>query len=504
MAVDPRTPCIVGVAQRTWRRGEGPAPEPLAMAADVVRAAAADAAAGVGAGRVLGAVESLHVVHCMSWPYDDLPTRLAGELGIAPPGRRLSGIGGTVPLELVDDAAERMRGGELDVAVVCGAEALDTRRRALAAGEEPRWSYRAPEEPPFPFPWPFHPSEVAHEVFQAWLTFAVRDVARRAALGVAPERYRDDLGAMLALLGEVAAANPHAWFPIARSATEIVGPTPANRMVGYPYTKYMLAVMNVDMAAALVLATHGAAERLAVPPERRIYLRGSSHASDPRYLAEHPHLDRSPAMRRAIGAALRAAGAVPDDLAHLDLYSCFGSSLHFAADALGVDPLTDGRPLTVTGGLPYAGGPASNYVTHAVASMAGELRADPGSLGLVTGVGMHMTKHAAAVYSTTPPIGAPAAPGPAPEPAWEGEPEPEAVPIVDSHSGAARIAAYSVVHDRGGDREWGLVVADVPGGTRCYARVDEPGDLAALEAEEWVGGLVAVEADDGVNRARLA
>jgi len=485
------------------------------MAAEVVRDAAADAAPGAGAGRLLGAVQSLQVVHCMSWSYDDLPGRLAAELGIGPADRRLSGIGGTVPQELLDGLAARMRAGELDVAVICGAEALDTRRRALGAGEEPAWSYRATEEPPFPFPWAFHPAESAHEVFQAWLTFAVRDVARRAALGIGPARYRDELGAMMAPMTRVAAANPHAWFPVARSAAEITRPTPTNRMVGYPYTKYMVAVMDVDMAAAVAVATHGAADRLGVPSDRRVYLRGSAHAADARYLAEHPDLDRSPAMRQAIGGALGAAAAGPGDVAHLDLYSCFGSSLHFAADALGLDPLADPRSLTVTGGLPYAGGPASNYLTHALASMAEVLRADPGSLGLVTGVGMHMTRHAAGLYSTTPPVGppAPAAPAVGPENA-------PVVAIVDTYTGPARVASYSVVHGRDGGPEWGLVVADVdgdrPGGegraaagdrpaARCYARVDDPAELTELEEVEAVGRPVDVRSGDGgVNVARLA
>ena len=81
--------------------------------------------------------------------------------------------------------------------------------------------------------------------------------------------------------------------------------------------------------------------------------------------------------------------------------SCFGSSLHFARDALGLGA-DDPRPLTVTGGLPYHGGPASNYMGHSIATMADVLRADPGSLGLVSGVGMHMTKHVFGCYSTEP------------------------------------------------------------------------------------------------------
>ncbi len=463
------------------------------MAADMVRAAAADAGAR---GNVLAAVDSLQFVYCMSWPYDDPPGRLAEALGIRPRHMLTSGMSGTVPQQLVSDAAAEITAGRLEVAVVSGAEALDTQRRLKKAGERPAWSHRDPEKRVFPIDTPFHPAEIAHEVFQAWLTFATRDVARRASFGVAPEDYRRRIGRLLAPMTGIAASNPHAWFPTERSVEELVSVTSDNRMVGYPYTKSTVAILDVDMAAAVVIASHEAADRLGVPPERRVYLRGSDHATDPVYLAEHPDLDRSPAMKFAFASSLRQAGVGIDDVAHLDLYSCFASSIHFATDALGLDPVSEARPLTVTGGLPYAGGPASNYLTHALTKMVDVLREDPGSLGLVSGVGMHMTKHIAAVYSTHPGGGFTPAVGAAAEPVI--------VPIVDSQAGAATVATYSVVHGRDGEPQWGLVVVDLPGGaSRAYGRVEDPDALARLEAEELVGATVTLVPDGNVNRARF-
>ncbi len=89
------------------------------------------------------------------------------------------------------------------------------------------------------------------------------------------------------------------------------------------------------------------------------------------HVAGHPELWRSPAMAAAAGAALSGAGIGVDDVAHLDLYSCFASSVCFALDALGIgedDPRA--AAVTVTGGLPYHGGPGSNYMTHSLAAMA--------------------------------------------------------------------------------------------------------------------------------------
>ncbi|MCP5043675.1 MAG: hypothetical protein GY944_21820, partial [bacterium] len=70
--MDPRTPCIVGVAQKTYREADGDCPEPLQIWAEMARAAAEDS----GGSNVLEAVDSLQVVLPMAWQYDDPPARL--------------------------------------------------------------------------------------------------------------------------------------------------------------------------------------------------------------------------------------------------------------------------------------------------------------------------------------------------------------------------------------------------------------------------------------------
>lgn len=485
---DARQLCVIGAAQHTDRDGD--APEPLISWERRARAAAA------ALELVLPQIDSLQVVYCHSWPYDDPTGRLATALGAQPRHQLYSGIGGTTPQVLAQDAATRIIRGESEVALVVGAEALDTKRRLKKVGERYPYSFAPEVKPAFPWEAPFHPSEVAHEVFQAWLTFAWFDNARRAHLGTGVDEYRRLLGEQWHRFTQVAAANPDAWFPVERSAAEIVTPTPTNRMVATPYTKYMVSVMDVDMAAAVLLVSHERADALGIPVDRRVYLRGWQYATDPVYVAEHPEPWRSPAMEVVTRDAFAAAGVGIDDVAHLDLYSCFGSSVNFMRDALGLAP-GDSRPLTVTGGLPYHGGAGSDYLTHAIARMTRVLREDPGSYGLVTGVGMHMTKHVAAVYSTTPPAGSAGALFP------PGAPPPATVPVVDGYEGEASVVAATVVHDREGPA-WGLAVCDVPGG-RAYARIEEPDLLADAEANEWGGRAVRLVSHPdraGVNLVR--
>ena len=483
---------------------------------EVARLAAAD----TGRPGVIERIERVDVVYCQAWQYDDPPSRLAERLGAHPQIGSYSGIGGTVPQTIVSSAARDILGGDLDLALVVGGEALATRRRLSKEGRKPAWSFPPDQKRPFPFDVPLHPGEVAHGIFEAWLTFALFENSHRARARVGMDEYRRSLGELLAPMTATAASNPDAWFPTMRTVEEIIGPSGPNRMVGYPYSKLMTAIMDVDMAAAVLVASDATADSLGVPADRRVYLRGWGYAEDPPAVAQRSDLWRSGAMEAAGAAALQGAGAGVDDIAHFDLYSCFASSIGFALDALGVDPqaarsavpdVAPSRPITVTGGLAYHGGPGSNYLTHALATMVDTLRADPGSLGLVSGVGMHMHKHAFATYSTTP--GTLVPPDDA---AVSARGTMAQTPIVDSFDGPARVATYSIVHGRDGDPDWGALVCDVsspgsgtssgaePGAARCYARLTDPDALRVAESEELIGRRVVLSSDGtGRNTAHL-
>jgi acetyl-CoA C-acetyltransferase len=514
---DGRTPCLIGVGRRTWRPEDcGPdgAPEPLAMWEEMARLADEDSGGSGAAARL----ERVDVVYCQAWQYDDPAARLAERLGVRPRRSAYSGIGGTVPQTLVADVAREILRGDLDLALVVGAEALATRRRLAKEGRKPAWSFRPEERRPFPLDVPPHPGEVANGIFEAWLTFALFENARRAHLGADLGTYRRGLGELLAPMTAVAASNPYAWFPTPRPVDEIIGPTTANRMVGYPYSKLMTAIMDVDMAAAVIVASDSMADSLGVPHDRRVYLRGWGYAEDPPAVAQRVDLWRSGAMAAASAAALGRAGAEIDDVSHLDLYSCFASSIEFSLDAIGIDPsaarspgpeVPPERPVSVTGGLAYHGGPGSNYMTHSLATMVDVLRANPGSLGMVSGVGMHMNKHVFAAYSTEPGTLVPPD-----DRAVSAQAAMDQATIVDPFEGQGRVATYSVVHGRDGDPEWAALICDVerPGAhgrdapitpVRCYARLSDPDALAEAERSELIGRPVQLAPADGHTEARL-
>ncbi len=260
---------------------------------------------------------------------------------------------------------------------------------------------KAHSKPEYPFEDPIHPSEISHDIRQAYTTFAILDSARRAHLGLTPEENRRQEAAMMARLSARAAANPLAWFRKAHTADSLFNLTDNDRMVASPFSKNTMAFMDVDMAAAIIVTSHRIADELGIPAQKRVYLQGWGYAKEPPYIAQRPELFHSPAMRSACDQAFAMAGKGVADIDFFDIYSCFASNVNFTRDVLGIAD-HDPRPLTVTGGLPYFGGPGNNYTTHSIAAMVELLREHAGSSGLVTGVGMHMTNHSFAIYSSAP------------------------------------------------------------------------------------------------------
>jgi acetyl-CoA C-acetyltransferase len=158
----------------------------------------------------------------------------------------------------------------------------------------------------------------------------------------------------------------------------------------------------------------------------------------------------------------------------------------------------DDRPLTVTGGLSFFGGPVNNYVSHSVAAMVDACRADPGSLGLVTGVGYYLTKHSAGVYSTRPPERGYVRVDPAMTKATI-----EATPgrvAAGAYAGPATVEATTVQYSRDGDPTLGVLATLTPDGRRALANTTDPSALVSMTTEEWVGRSVQLGTDGTVNR----
>ncbi len=492
MSTDPRHPVIVGVAQRTWRGGD--APSPIEMCAETVTAAAADAGAGDALLRRAGAIG---VVDIASRRWNDPAALVAARLGITPAETIRTNLGGDGPQVLVSHLATRIEQGDLDVAIVCGAEALATLGRAMRDHRDPPWEPvddgAAPSRLLGADRPPATQAESGANLIAPIVMYPLFENALWAQEGTTLEEHRARLGELWAGFSAVAARNPHAWSPEQRSAEEIATPSPANRLVTLPYTKLLNSNIQTDQSAALILCSDAAARELGISRDRWVFPQAAGHAYDHWFVSEREDLHSSPAIRFAARAALDAAGAGIDDVAHLDVYSCFPSAVQIACRELGVDPFADARPLTVTGGLTFAGGPGNNYVTHAIAALVERLREDPDALGLSTSVGWYLTKHAVGIYGAREPRG--------PFVAAHVQDEVDATPRRKSAAGVAGTAeaeSVSVVFSREGEPTVGSLTALLADGRRAVAKTTDPEDLAAMATAPITGRDVHLDGEGGV------
>jgi acetyl-CoA C-acetyltransferase len=488
------TPVLIGAGQFTYRGDPAASPSPTALLKIAAERAAADA--GIGAAG-LAAVDALAVAgFTVDAPGgrrvvphgSNPPASLAKEIGAAPPWSVYSHMGGNTPQQLVNVLAERIARGETELGLAVGAEFLGSAMKRLTKGlgfddwrEEE--DLPAPERIGDPRPG-VSDYEARHGLNRPINTYPLFENALRARDGRSLADHQARLGKLFAPFTRVAAQNPEAWFPVARTPEELVTVSEKNRMVGFPYPKLLNAIMEVDQSAGVIVASEKKARELGVPEEKWVYLHGCADAADLWYPLDRQNFHSSPAMRLTGKRALEMAGVGLDQIDFIDLYSCFPVAVEVGAEELGLS-LDDPRGLTVTGGLPYAGGPGNNYAMHSIAVMMQKLRDKPGSYGLVTANGWYLTKQSTGVYSSARPD----RPFEREDPAVlqrqiDSLPHPA---VIEQPQGPARIETYTVVHRREGPY-MGIVVGRDEDDRRFVAHTPaDPETLGGLQATEQVG-----------------
>ncbi|MEI7718069.1 MAG: acetyl-CoA acetyltransferase, partial [Mycobacterium sp.] len=400
MVLDPRTPVIVGVGQINQYH-ESPEVEPVDLMAGAAREAADP--------RVLAALDSIRVVNLLSWRYRDPGLLLGARIGADDARTQYTGIGGNTPQSLMNQTCLDIQAGRADAVLLAGAETWRTRMRLRARGIRLDWTKQddTVAVPPGAQDVPMSgPGEDRIGLVPPSFVYPLFEQALRIADGESMGDHRRRIGALWAQFSAVAQGNPHAWNREAFTPEQIWQPGPDNRMISWPYPKLMNSNNMVDQGAVVILCSAAKAEYLQIPRDRWVFPHAGTDSHDTYSVAERHELHRSPAIRIGGARVLELAGVGLDDLDYVDVYSCFPSAVQVAAREIGL-PLGDpARPLTVTGGLTFAGGPWNNYVMHSIATMAELLRGNPGSRGLITANGGYLTKHSFGVYSATPPAAA--------------------------------------------------------------------------------------------------
>jgi acetyl-CoA C-acetyltransferase len=451
-------------------------------------------AASSGRSTLLERVDVLTAVPSFVWTVPD-PGRAAAEAaGVRVEATKLTVPGGTVPQSAVFDAARRIRNGELDVAVVVGAEAIKSRDLARRADRRVSWTdERVESMPAAPVVFELgvdalRPAERDAGLVVPVVTYALLEHALRRTKGWTRAEHLARLDALASRMASVAADNSDAWYADVHDHGRASEPTPRNRMVAAPYTKLLASNVVVDMAAAVIVCSLDAARRAQVPEDRLVFPLAGATAREQWFVSERDELSTSVAMRACAAELFGPGKKRPvEDVDHLELYSCFPIAVQLAGDALGIDVVTDERPPTVTGGMTFYGGPGNNYVTHSLAAMASKLRASPGTVGLVTGLGWYASTHSWGLYATTPP--------PSGFEVRDVQGEVDAVSLRhadDAFEGDAEVESYTVPFDRSGAPERAVFALRTPSGSRRVLAISDL-ELAQATVElDPLGAPVAV------------
>jgi acetyl-CoA C-acetyltransferase len=488
-------PIIVGAAQYTQRKDTERPLDPLSLMVQTGRDAIGDTTKEA----IKGLIGHVLVINLFQWPYRDAPGDLCARLGITAEKRSYLSVGGNTPQSSVNKASRDLAAGRCRAVLMAGAESIYSIRRALKGEIVLDWPVSSlPEFMEGDNTSGADDIEAAYDLLLPSHVYPLFETALRAASGRSPEEHQLYLGRLFAKLSETASSNSYAWSRKALSAEEIARPGIENRFVGYPYTRNMNANINVDQSAALVMTTEETARALGIPESKWVYPLGGADLNDIWFIIRRPRLDRSPAIRNASRIALKQAGLSLDDIGVFDFYSCFPSAFEIARKEVGI-PEGDPRDLSVTGGLPFFGGPGNNYSMHAIATVVERIRKDRGLNAMVTANGWYLTKHSVGIYGGSPP-----------STPWgnrddsaiqrsidaEALPEPRAVA-----EGILTVEAYVIRHDTAGKPQTGTVIGRLSDGARALAEIDaDVQGLLRMEEIELVGRKGRVRYDPGLGK----
>ena len=493
---DGNVPIIVGAAQYRQEKDSAHPLHPLGLMEEASRRALND----TGSAEIRNSIDEVYVVNLFLFSYRDAPGLLARKLGINPQRQFYTAVGGNTPQALVNNAARSLDAGECRAVLMTGAEAFYALRRASKGEVVLDWpKSESPERIDGNNPPGISALENKYDLSRPIHVYPLFETALRASLGHNPEEHRKYLGELCARFSRIASTNPYAWIRRAASAEEIAAPGGGNRYIGYPYTKMMNANIDVDQSAALIMTTEKTAMELGIDPSRWVYPLAGVELNEIWFVSRRPHLDSSPAIRQAARLCLDRAGLSLDDIGVFDLYSCFPCVVEITHREIGI-PEDDGRDLSVTGGLPYFGGPGNNYSMHAIASVVERIRKNRKLKAMLTANGYYLTKHAVGIYGGERPS----------NPVYGGEatglqasidalalPEP-----LERADGEMTVEAYVIRHDRKGEPEKGTVIGRLRDGSRGLAHIEANAvSLLEMEKFELVGktGRVRFNPEMGLN-----
>ena len=488
-------PIIVGAAQYTQPNTIHQPLDPLNLMVKTSQMAIND----TGVNNLKDLIDTVYMVNINGWSYKDAPGELSKLLGINPVRKIYLPSGGESPQMLVNRAAKAITSGESQAVLITGGEAAYSAYRAETGKITLNWPKR--RIPKYMEASLWDGINTFENKYGLWLpscSYAIFETDIRAESKRSVEEHNRYMGKLFEHYSKIASENPYAWIQKSYTAEEITTPSPENRKVAYPYTKRMCSNVFVDQSGALILTSEKIASKLKIDENRWVYLMGSADLRNIFNIIQRPQLYNSPAAREGSILALEQAGLKLEEIDLFDIYSCFPSIVQIIRKEIGLSE-KDSRDLTVTGGLPYFGGPMSNYSMHSIITSVGLIRKNSSLKIMVVANGGFNTKQSFGIYGKKPPVKL-----------WNEHEEEKiqksilskALPNpIEKANGQLTVESYTIIYDKVGNPEHVFVIGHLENNQRTLARVKgKQENLLKLEQNNFVGKSFPVYYDSKIDR----
>jgi acetyl-CoA C-acetyltransferase len=485
------SPIIVGAAQFIQPKTTQNRLDPLSLIAEASRLAIEDTCIQ----KINEYIDTLYLVYFSSWSYEDAPSELSELVGINPSIKHFSSAGGNTSQKLLNKAAIAITEGKSKIILITGGEAWYSFTKIRRGKAKFNWPEKKDSKFPEGGEWKtLNQFEGKYGLDTASISYSLFETALRAASGRNLEEHQQRIGRLFEKFSKVASNNPYAWVREHYTAQELITPTAKNRNVNHPYTKYLCSNPFVDLSGAVLMTSQEYAEELGIDPSKWVYLMGGATLQNLFDITQRPNLTNSPAIKHALQISLTQSGLSLDDIDMFDFYSCFPSMVQIIRNQLGIEE-DDPRPLTLTGGMPFFGGPWSNYSIHPVVTAVDLIRKDPLLKIMVVANGGYNTKESIGIYGKSPPIKPwdPDEVSTLQDEIFRGK----HLKVVDKANGTLTIEAYTIMYNKRRAPTMGIVLGHLEDDSRTLALLPQDSTiLKALEHQELVSKICKVFHDD--------
>ena len=304
---------------------------------------------------------------------------------------------GILQQNLINEACLKIQNGEVDSVMILGGEARYKILRSIIENrsyeekvllDNPDFYVKAKED--------LYGDEELRELGNMAVGYyAIIESAIRKKKKESLQENIKNIGNIYEKFSKIAAKNPNGWIDKPFTKNEISTESDKNKMLAFPYNKLHCTSWNVNQAAALIICSEKLADELMIDKSKRVYPIASTENNHMLAIQQRPKLHESKGMKLAADKINEVIKNLELNIDAYDIYSCFPAAVKMSMESLSIDT---NENLTVTGAMPYAGGPLNSYVIHSSVEMIRRIRDKDFHNGMVTGISGMMTKQSFCVW----------------------------------------------------------------------------------------------------------